>query len=903
MGDASGGGAGRGSLQRARERGGRAAAASRAAAPGGAASGQASLHRRRLEARIEAGLAHGLVVVSAPAGSGKTQLLTSWAQTHDGPVVWVTLEPDDRDPMHLWARVLTALQGRGGVPPDSVLGRLQPTPVLDERFVTRLLDAWDALPQPVVLLLEDVQVLDGSGGARSLADAVRRGPDYLPLVVSSRTEPDLQLHRLRLADSVTEIDGGDLAFTLDEAAELFARSGVHLDDGQLLQVLDRTEGWAAGLRLAVLLLQDQPDLDAALARLTGDHRPIADYFAREVLDQLAPDLLDFMVRTCVTTPLDAGLAQALTGREDSRALLEHLRHERLFVVPLDEQGRWYRYHHLLSGVLQQRLAALPQGVERELHRRAAGWWRDHGDDLQAARQLAAAGDWHVLAVLTCTSAGALVFDVGRTALAGVLVGLPAALRTRDPWVAAAAAFGAYGVYDAAAVRDHLAEAREALSLVSDDEHSVLEALLMVLDTVAAWLEDDLERQVATAPVAIGRLAVLSSATVPALATYRAAARSVLGMAQLWSGQLAQAEATLGAVARALVTDPEPNALRSVHVEGALGVIAAIQGRLRDAESHGREALRIAEESGWLYLPQAARGHLALAMVQLSRSECAPCRETLDRAGACLHALPNRFISTALGITEARLRVSDGDIAGAETTMARLRGMLATWQPSAYLLHACDAVDAEIAVARGDAELVVARFTARGRPASVYEVTVLARAELLVGDPAQALELLAPLHAAPPAELARAVDLWLLTAVARDAMGEVDDACSAVSEAVELAADEGLSRPFLLLRDQVTHLLHKDRSRIRRHPEFVGQLLDLLERFPPAAATDLPQLTERELSTLQLLPTMMTNAEIADALYVSVNTVKSHLKSLYRKLGVAGRREAVVIARELGMLGR
>jgi LuxR family maltose regulon positive regulatory protein len=340
-------------------------------------------------------------------------------------------------------------------------------------------------------------------------------------------------------------------------------------------------------------------------------------------------------------------------------------------------------------------------------------------------------------------------------------------------------------------------------------------------------------------------------------------------------------------------------LRTVHVHGALGVIAAIQGRLRHAEERGREALRIAQEPGWLYLPQAARGHLALAMVQVSRSECARCRETLERARTCLRGLPNRFVETVLTLTEARLRVSDGDLAGAETTMARLRGMLATWHPSAYLLHGCDAVESEIAVARGDAELVVARFTSRGRPSSAYEITVLARAELLVGEPAQALELLAPLHADPPAELARAVDLWLLTAVARDALGDSADARAAVGEAVELAADEGLSRPFLLLREHTQHLLQADHAG-RRHPEFVRHLLDLLQHAP-SASPEVPTLTERELSTLRLLPTMMTNAEIAEAQYVSVNTVKSHLKSLYRKLDVAGRREAVVIARELGLL--
>jgi LuxR family maltose regulon positive regulatory protein len=899
VGDASGGGAGRGSLQRARERGGRAAATSRA---GSTAAPPAPLHRRRLEARIEDGLGRGLVVVSAPAGAGKTQLLTAWAAAHDGPVVWVTLGADDRDPMHLWAHVLTALQDGAGAPADSVLALLQPTPVLDERFVTRLLDAWEALPQPVTLLLEELEVLDGSGGARSLSDAVRRGPRPLPLVVSSRTEPDLQLHRLRLTGVVTEVDARELAFSLDEAAEMFAEAGVHLSDGQLLQVLDRTEGWAAGLRLAVLLLQDQPDVDAALARLTGDHRPIADYFAREVLDRLAGDVLDFLVRTSVTSPLNAGLAEALTGRDDAQRVLEHLEREHLFVVPLDEQGQWYRYHHLLADVLRQRLSALPHGVARELHRRAAAWWHDHGDDLRACRQLAAAGDWHDLAVLTCTSAGALAFDVNRTALAGTLVGLPVSLRRRDTWVAAAAAFGAYAVYDAAGVRDHLNEARESLPAAPEDQRTVLDALMLTLDTMAAWLEDDLERQVSTATAALGRLAVLGSAAVPALATYRTAVRSVLGMGQLWSGQLTQAEATLGAVATAIAADPQPNALLAVHVRGALAVIAAIQGRLRSAEEQGQESLRLAEDSGWLYLPQAARGHLALAMVQVSRSECVPCRATIERAYACLRALPNRFIDSALTLTEARLRVSDGDVAGAETTMARLRGTLATWRPSAYLLHACDAVESEIAVARGDAELVVARFASRGRPVSAYEITVLARAELLVGDPAQALQLLAPLHADPPAELARAVDLWLLTALAHDALGETADARTAVSEAVELAADEGLNRPFLLLRDHVRPLLQPDRGGPRRHPEFVRQLLDLLQRAP-AVQPQAPVLTERELSTLRLLPTMMTNAEIAEAQFVSVNTVKSHLKSLYRKLGVAGRREAVVIGRELGLLER
>ncbi len=902
MGDASGGGAGRGRLQRAGQRDRRAAAAVHPPP-------SVQVHRQRLERRLDEGLDRGLVVVSAPAGAGKTQLLTSWAAAHDGPVAWASLGPDDRDPMHLWAHVLASLQAATSALSDSLLSRMRPTPVLDERFVTRLLDAWESLSQPVVLVLDDVHALDGSGGADSLADALRRGPGRLPLVLSTRTAPLLPLHRLRLLDAVTELDARSLAFTPAEAHALFELHAVPLSPEQLLQVLDRTEGWAAGLRLAVLALRGRTaDLDDAVAQLAGDQRGVVDYFAREVLDRVAPDLTEFMVRTCVVPRVCASLADTLTDGTDGQSVLEDLVRENLFVVALDEHQGWFRYHHLFADALRQRLAALPPDVERDLHRRAARWSREHADPLEACRQLAAAGDWHALAVFTCTTAGALALDLTRPALAQVLRALPSDLVVSDAWVAAAAAIGSYAVYDVAGVHDHVSEARSTLEDVPAAHRPVLEAVLATLETFAAWLDDDSEAQVRTASAALDALALLGSGVVPALAAYRTSVRSVLGMGQLWSGRLAQAESTLDVTVSALAAAPTLNPLVHVHVHGALGVIAGLQGRLNAASDQASTALTVAEDSGWLYLPQAARGHLALAIVLLLRDDRAGCAEAIERGRACLRNLPNRFIGTALDLADVRLRVSSGDVAGAETRLARLRGLLDAWHPPRFLLRWCDVVEGEVGLARGDAAGVAARLAGGiavpgdERPSS-HQLTVLARAHLELGAPERALEVLVPLHADPPGELVAAVDLWLLTALARDRLGQEADAATALGESVELAAADGIVRPFLLVGEPAQQLLRRHRGQLAHQPQFVQPLLDHLARpvARPVPEHPLPPLTDRELSTLRLLPTMMTNAEIAAELYLSVNTVKTHLKSLYRKLGVAGRREAVVIARELGLL--
>lgn len=313
------------------------------------------MRRPRLERLLDDGVAAGTVVVSAPAGSGKTLLLTSWAAGRRPPVAWLSVEPANADPHQFWARVLSSLQAVADVPPASLLATLHPPSAHDTRFVSVLVEACTALPGPRVLVLDDAHLIAGTPAEQSLAAVVRRGLGGLRLVVATRTVPGLPLQRLRLEGGLTELRAEDLAFDAEEAAQLLRAHGVVLPPAHLATLLEKTEGWAAGLRLAALSLESSGDPGAVVEQLAGDQRAVADYFVQEVLDGQDPELIAFLLDTCVVHRISGDLADALTGRADGRLLLGRLARANLFVVALDDRGEWYRCHQLFGDLLRHRL--------------------------------------------------------------------------------------------------------------------------------------------------------------------------------------------------------------------------------------------------------------------------------------------------------------------------------------------------------------------------------------------------------------------------------------------------------------------------------------------------------------------------------------------------------------------
>ncbi len=864
--------------------------------------------RPRLADRIEDGAARGMVVVSGPAGAGKTLLLASWAGQRRVTPSWLSLEPEDAEPERFWTRVLQALQTSPHLAPTSLLATMVPPPRHDPRFAGFVVDACQELPAPVVLVVEDLHQLSGSAAMASLAELTRRGLGNLRLVISTRTDPTLPLQRLRVGDQLTELTADDLAFDASEAVALLAQYDLHLSPGQLGTLLERTEGWAAGIRLAALSLSTRPDVETAVQELAGDHRDVADFFVEEVIDQLPRHLTEFLLDTCLPRRICADLANALTGRYDGQMVLADLERHNLFVVALDDRRSWYRYHHLFGELLRHRLAATSPRRVRELNLLAAGWFAGHEEPMQAAAHLADAGAWSDLARFVTRSAGVNLLGVERHTLVEVLQRVPDELVRDDPEMATAAAVACYARYDVQGLHAHVARARALQHRLTGLEAAIVDAVLTTLEAIGAWLDGDAEVQSAAATAALGKLGRLGPAAVPALSTYLGGAGVVLGMGLLWTGRLDQAEAALGKATKALESEPAVPPVLAVHLHGNLAVLRAFQGRLREARREAEAALARAERSGWLFLPQSAMALLAEAVVALVRGEDERCGATLERCRTSLADLEDRFALATLALVQARLEVTTGRPEAAAATVRDFRSGARDWRLPWFLQRWLEIVDLEIALTAGDPDErddLLRRLEGgweSARP-EAHRVALVARGHLHANRPKEALRLLEPVTAGPAPDVVPAVDAWVVTALAHDRLRDDAEAIAALQRAVALAEEESVVRPFLLSGGRMRVLLERQRQVHPGQEAFVRRLLTALGADPSGLEPRplLEPLTQRERSVLTLLPTMMSNGEIADELCVSVNTVKVHLKSLYRKLGVTSRRHAVARARELALV--
>jgi len=863
--------------------------------------------RPELLHRVEQGIGKGVVVVSAPAGSGKTMLLASWAASRPAAPAWLSTDPEDTEPGQFWAHVLAALQAMPDLPPGCALTTMQAPPRMDRRFVAQLVDACGELPHPVPLVLDDLHRIVDTPAMDTLADAVRRGLGNLHLVISTRVDPPLPLQRLRLEDRLTELHAADLAFDHDATTQLLRQQDLQLRSDQVDQLVSDTEGWVAGLRLAALALRGETHVDRALTGLTGHQRNVADYFVEEVLAHVSPELSEFLLGTCVARRICADLANHLTGRTDGQAMLEQLERENLFIVALDDRRSWYRYHHLFGNLLLHRLRVDGPARSGLLHRRAAGWFARHGDLLESARHLADAEAWPELARFMIRAAGAKMLGVERHALVELLRRVPVDLVRHDPELATAAAIAAYAEYDAHGVHAHVSRARELLDRLDPADAEVTDAVHETLETVAAWMEGDADGQIAHATAALAKLGRLSPADVPALPAYRSGTTLVLGMGTLWTGRLDEAEALLTGTLKAVTEARAMTPLLAVHLHGHLAVLRTFQGALHQAEEETRTTLATTKQSGWLFLPQSAMAFLAESLVAMLRGDNEACAVAVERGLACIGDLEDRFTATGLTLVRVRLEVTTGDADAAFRILAELRRRTSDWKMPWFLERWCELIELEAALASGDADLRRTTTAPLGgdwgpeRP-EAHRLVLLARAALMDDEPSRCLELTGQVTRAARADRVPATDAWLLTALAHDRMRRDAEASAALQKALELAAPEGIARPFLLWGERVRGLLarHVQLSGVRQ--EFVATLLDRLGDSGGAEPPDLLEpLTDRERSVLLLLPTMMTNSEIADELFLSVNTVKVHLKSLYRKLDAGTRRKAVLRARELGLL--
>jgi LuxR family maltose regulon positive regulatory protein len=860
--------------------------------------------RGRLLESLDAGVQGRLTLLTGPAGSGKTVLVSSWATTAalPGPVAWLSLEAADNDPARFWFYLLAALRQSGAAAPGGRLDSLGvPMGGPDRGFVLELAGALAELAGPVVVVLDDFQVLTDPAVLDSLATVLRRSSASLRLVLASREEPPLPLARLPATSPRIEVGAAELAFTAGEAAKLLAGHGLVLAEADLAVVWARTEGWAAGLRLVALSLQDHPDPRGFVAQFAGSGRAVADYLLEEVLGRLPEEDQAFLLHTSVVERVSGELADALTGRADGAQTLARLERANAFVMALGQDRSWYRYHQLLAEVLQARLQASAPRLVPELHRRAAGWYQDHGFPVEATRHALAGRHWPLAAELLARIWQGFVLD-GELALLGQLVDqFPAEVVEADAELVTVRAARRLGAGDWDGADSDLRLAEQVAAGLPKRRRRRFEVALATVSLYRARLRGDLDGAVVAArqmlPAAGAGLAEPVSDDLRALALLN------LGVAEVWTGAL---EAATGHLREGLVA--ARRAGRDALVVGFLGQLAAVTAgsRLGEGVRLAREALALAERRGWSQNPSAACAYLVLAGAHFDRGDLAAAERYLDLAMACR---PEPVITLTIGLTRAVVAHAKGDPAAALEILRVAQQELQRLNGPYVMAASLREWEARLLAATGHIEQARALVSTSDepRPASVATLAVRAELQLAEGDPAAAVATLAPcLDGSVPSLVAyQRLEALLLDAVARRRLGDLDGAATSVEQALQVAEPEGYRQVFWNLGEEVHALLLRQRERGTAHPQLLTELLD---RTVVDAPVTLPlpaelaaSLTDREQVVLGFLDSHLTIPQIANELYVSVNTVKSQVRSVYRKLEVSRRGDAVRRARHLGLL--
>ena len=891
--------------------------------------------RPRLTERLDHGVEHGLVLVCAPAGYGKTALLAEWAGRCPPRTAWLSLDSGDNDPARFWRHAVAALDrvrpGLGGRL-DPLLG--PPAPASFEPLVTTLINELADGPGggEVVLILDDFHVIESPPVHASVEFLLEHRSAELRLVLASRADPPLALARLRARGQLAELRAADLRFTPGEAAGLLAQVGAGpeagLPDTAVAALTGRTEGWAAGLQLAGLSLRGQDDVAGFVAAFTGSNRYVLDFLAEEVLERQAGPVRTFLLETSVLERLSGDLCDAVTGRGGSQALLEQIEAAGLFLVPLDEVRGWWRYHHLFADLLRARLQAEQPGQLARLHRHAAAWSAEHGLVDDAIRHAVAAGEMTWAAQLIEQNFDAVHSQRGEAVtVQRWLSGLPTDLVRSRPRLLLAQAVPMATSGRLAGAEQLLGTAEEAYPGGVEEPFeptigpagSVLvnvPAVFALLHGYVAQLRGDID---GTTEFASRGLAEIRSGEW----LLRSIGQGQLAVAAWLGGRLAEAErafteAIAGRQAAGLST-------WSAWASYELGRVQQAQGRLDAVVRTCQEALEAAVSVSQAPLPAAGPAHVGLAEVAYQRGD-------LDRARRHATegiALCRSFVYTvplAAGLTTlAWIRQAAGDPAGA---LAAIGEAVQASPGPPGLVNPVPAQRARLLLAQGDlggAE----RWTTESGLHAADDVAhprepghlMMARVLLAQGQPSPALALLDRLHGAAEAQhrVGSLIETGGLRALARAASGDEPGAVTALADALVLACPQGYVRvfadegpPMAALLGRLVAAQRAEDAAARRVP--LGCLARLQRAFDtaptpagagPRATTVAPgiveQLTSRELEVLGMLAAGRTNQAIARTLVVSLDTVKKHVGHVLGKLGAANRTEAVARARELGLI--
>jgi LuxR family transcriptional regulator, maltose regulon positive regulatory protein len=857
-------------------------------------------------ASLDRATAAKVTVLSAPAGSGKTSLLRAWA---DGPgqpcrLAVVQVRRDQQDCQQFWLAVLNAIREPAGTPGQG--DELAGTPDFNQAAVAdRVLSELAQHRDRTFLIIDDLHELTTPEALMQLTRLLEELPEHVHAILATRRDLPLRLHKLRLAGDLAEIRAADLRFTEQETREFLAASGIVLSDAGAARLHQRTEGWAAGLRLAAMSLATSPDPERFVAEFSGSSRTVAEYLLAEMLECQPAEVQQLLLRTSLLDRVNGELADRLTGHPGSERILLDLEDANALVVSVDPARTWFRYHHLFADLLRLELRRrLPEELPG-LHRLAAGWLIDHGEIVDAVRHTQAAGDWSDAARLLADHSFGLTLDGQAQTIQTLLQAFPPGAVTEGPDLPLARATSdlAQGRLDAAAA--HLTVAETAITATAPDRKHRLEVATAALRLSLARKRGHLAGVVDQVRFLASPVSGQSDEDIALDSDLRAVALMNLGTVEAWSLGNEDSERHLQEGADLARSIGRP------YLEVACLAELAFASKIEPFATTRRrctEAIALAEQHGWGAEPVIAPALVNLAGTFLWAGEFDEGDRWLRRAARALETdtgpIMRLLLHIATGILlSARLRQREAlaEFSAAEHLQAQLEGshalirQLTSWRVSTQA-RLGQASEARASLAALDADLAGSAEVGNARAAIC----------LAEGNPAGALAAARDVRdgTAPAIGYVTVVEAHLLAALAHRELGEQRAATAAAESALALAEPDRLVLPFAMTGSR--ELLEAMPRHETAHAALVTDILDVIRgsSISPGnklSLAQIEQLSPSELRVLRYLPTNLSRPEIAGELSVSVNTVNTHIRNIYAKLQAQDRSSAVERAREMRLL--